>query len=77
MLQHVAVMSPLGQMPNWVKGSERMVATASLAADQEVVIDPKSQVEIPEDAENKIIVLPTNESSENLVKIRHTVSEGY
>lgn len=71
LFQHVAMVSLLGRMPVWSNNTERVMTMASLAADQETVIDSKSEVEIVE--EKKPIVLPTNESSENLLKIRHTV----
>lgn len=70
LFQHVAMVSLLGRMPVWSNNTERVMTMASLAADQETVIDTKSEVEIVE--EKKLIVLPTNESSENLLKIRHT-----
>jgi hypothetical protein len=73
LFQHVAMVSLLGRMPMWSKGSERMMTMASLAADQETVIESKSEVEIEVEEEKKPVVLPTNESSENLLKIRHTV----
>ena len=74
------MVSLLGRMPIWSKGgvgSERMTTMASLAADQETVIESKSEVEIEVEEEKKPIVLPTNESSENLLKIRHTVCSGH
>lgn len=51
-----------------------MAAVASLAADQETVVKPESEVEVVvEEEEKKLVTLPTNESSETLLKIRHTV----
>jgi len=79
LFQHVAMVSLLGRMPIWSQqgGSERMMTMASLAADQETVIKSESEVEIEVEEEKKPVVLPTNESSENLLKIRHTVTEQY
>lgn len=50
-----------------------MMSIASSAAEQQTTISAESEVKIVEE-EKKPIVLPTNESSEKLLKIRHTVS---
>ena len=76
MLQHSAILSLFGRMPDWSIGSvnlERRAAMASLAADQETVSRTESEVEIVLEEEKVPIILPTNESSENLLNIRHTV----
>ena len=69
--------SLLGRIPiRAISGvsKEQMATVASLAADQETVVKPESEVEVVvEEEEKKLITLPTNESSENLLKIRHTV----
>lgn len=49
------------------------MSIASSAAEQQTTISAESEVKIVEE-EKKPIVLPTNESSEKLLKIRHTVS---
>jgi threonyl-tRNA synthetase len=52
----------------------RISPIASLAANQETVSKTESEVDvIVEEDEIRPIILPTNESSENLLKIRHTV----
>lgn len=52
----------------------RISPIASLAANQETVSKTESEVEVMvEEDEIRPIILPTNESSENLLKIRHTV----
>lgn len=75
--QQIAMFSLLGRIPiRAISGvsKEQMAAVASLAADQETVVKPESEVEVVvEEEEKKLITLPTNESSENLLKIRHTV----
>jgi hypothetical protein len=75
--QQIAMVSLLGRIPiRAISGvsKEQMAAVASLAADQETVVKPESEVEVVvEEEEKKLITLPTNESSENLLKIRHTV----
>lgn len=48
------------------------MSIASSAAEQQTTISAESEVKIVEE-EKKPIVLPTNESSEKLLKIRHTV----
>jgi hypothetical protein len=54
--------------------AERISPIASLAANQETVSKTESEVEVMvEEDEIRPIILPTNESSENLLKIRHTV----
>lgn len=78
MLQHSAILSLFARMPDRFIGSvnlERRAAMASLAADQETVPRTESEVEIVLEEEKVPIILPTNESSENLLKIRHTVSK--
>ena len=69
LFQHVAMVSLFGRMPLRSQAdSKRMITMASLAADQETVIKSESEVEVKVEEEKKLVVLPTNESSENLLK---------
>ena len=51
-----------------------MMTMASFVADQETVIKLESEVEVEVEKEKQPIVFPTNESSENLLKILHIVT---